>query len=576
MLLLRERTQTIDNITFFADDSDDDQFWYLPGDIHIAEDKGKPVFSLIKYTGDGSDQQGGYINFEVNTLIDKETLDRAFAEYLKKIKPAPKQPRKTQVPFDTGTVNFFVLGAEGTDGALISAQSPSLFGKNSAIFSAKLTPVQAAILEAAFNKAQAPAAVAYNLTFTGITPALKVEVEAKFDSLYKEFDLKFGANIPIPVETPASFWLGFDSVIKKLQQEQKLVIKVTESMPGEQAEKEKEWALEFVKEEILKSFFTASLDPNASGNTQAKSASASILDALIASNQKEEPDGGGDDDDDKGETGGKGEKEAKGSLFPCASLEIKLVRIEETKALNFNYISSKAISQSAVPQNFIGSDILRAKKEVPYFVEVNVNDPFFQKIDFTVLGPDGFDDYGIKAATFNLRYNNQVYTADPFLKDDEKWSKAISRSKNLNELFDIQSEFVFKSAATSGWEGSTSYQLKSASASTLLNLDPGASLTFNEIDIMLDRKFAWENCNQVLVELSYRDDKQSLKNKKYTFNQDKIDPQTFKYRCLTEKPWKVNYKITYFLYEGKTLTLDGSENPPAIVIPVVAQATNHG
>ncbi len=57
--------------------------------------------------------------------------------------------------------------------------------------SAKLTPEQAVILEAAFTKAQAPAAVAYNLSFTGITPALKVEVIAEFTSLYKEFDMKF-------------------------------------------------------------------------------------------------------------------------------------------------------------------------------------------------------------------------------------------------------------------------------------------------------------------------------------------------------------------------------------------------
>ena len=567
MLLLRERTQTIDNITFFADDSDSNQFWYLPGDIHIAEDKGKPVFSLIKYTGDGSDQQGGYINFEVNTTVNESTLDRAFNTYLNKIKADPKNARKALVPFDSGTVNFFVLGAEGTNGELISAQSPSLFGKNSAIFSAKLTPEQAVILEAAFTQAQAPAAVAYNLSFTGITPALKVEVIAEFKSLYKEFDLKFGANIPIPVETPASFWLGFDAVIKKLQQEQKLVIKVTESMPGEQAEKEKEWALDFVKEEILKSFFTASLDPNASDNTQAKSASASILDALIASNQKEEASGGDDETDDKKDD--KGGNEAKGSLFPCASLEIKMVRIEETKALNFSYVSSKAITQSAVPQNFIGSDILRAKKEAPYFIEVNVNDPFFQKIEFTVLGPDGFDYYGLKAATFKLGYNNQVYTTEPFLSDDQKWGKSISRSKNRNELFDFQSEFVFKPAALSGWEGSTSYPINATSASTLQNMDPGAFLTFNEIEIFFDQQFSWENCNQVMVELSYRDDKQSPKSKKYSFTKDKTDSQTFKYRCLTLTPWKVNYKITYSLVGGKTTTVDGSENPAAIIIPAL-------
>lgn len=566
MLLLRERTQTIDNITFFADDSDSNQFWYLPGDIHIAEDKGNPIFSLIKYTGDGSDQQGGYINFEVNTVVDESKLNRAFNEYLNKIKADPKNARKALVPFDNGTVNFFVLGAEGTNGELISAQSPSLYGKNSAIFSAKLTPEQAVILEAAFTQAQAPAAVAYNLSFTGITPALKVEVIAEFKSLYKEFDLAFGANIPIPVETPASFWLGFDAVIKKLQQEQKLVIKVTESMPGEQAEKEKEWALDFVKEEILKSFFTASLDPNASDNTQAKSASASILDALIASNQKEEASGGGEETDGKDDKGG---NDAKGSLFPCASLEIKMVRIEETKALNFSYVSSKAITQSAVPQNFIGSDILRAKKEAPYFIEVNVNDPFFQRIEFTVLGPDGFDYYGLKAATFNLGYNNQVYTAEPFLSDDQKWNKSISRSKNRNELFDFQSEFVFKPAALSGWEGSTSYPVKTTSASTLQNMDPGAFLTFNEIEIFFDQQFSWENCNQVMVELSYRDDKQSPKSKKYSFTKDKSDSQTFKYRCLTLTPWKVNYKITYSLVGGKTTVVDGNENPAAIIIPAL-------
>lgn len=58
MLLLRAKTATINNITFFADDSDENQFWYLPGDIHIAQKSGEPVFSLIKYTGDASDPQG--------------------------------------------------------------------------------------------------------------------------------------------------------------------------------------------------------------------------------------------------------------------------------------------------------------------------------------------------------------------------------------------------------------------------------------------------------------------------------------------------------------------------------------
>lgn len=310
------------------------------------------------------------------------------------------------------------------------------------------------------------------------------------------------------------------------------MIKVTESMPGDEEAKEKEWALQFVKEEILKSFFSATLKPNDDSNPQAKSASDAILDSLIASDKKE------------------GEEAGKGGLFPSASLEIKLVRIEETKSLNFNYTSSKALSQSAVPQNFIGSDILHAQKTAPYFIQVNVNDPFFQQLDLTVLGPDSFEEYGIKATTFNIRYNHQVYTAAPFTKDDGTWTKRIARSSDKNELFHITSDFAFKSVAASGWEGSSSYQSLSQSASTLLNMDPGSVLSFNEISIFLDRKFSWENCNQVMVELSYQDDKGSRKIKRYTFNQDAHESQTFKYRCMTENPWTVNYTLFYFLVGG--------------------------
>ncbi|WP_199181289.1 hypothetical protein [Chromobacterium alticapitis] len=351
------------------------------------------------------------------------------------------------------------------------------------------------------------------------------------------------------METPARFWLGFNNVIKKLQQDQKLVIKVTESMPSVDEAKEKELALQFVKEDILKSFFSATLKSNDDSNPQAKSASNAILDSLIASDKKE------------------GEK---GGLLPCASLEIKLVRMEETKSLNFNYTSSKAISQSAVPQNFIGSDILHAKKTAPYFIQVNINDPFFQQLDLTVLGPDNFEEYGIKAAIFNIHYNDKVYTADPFVADDSKWTKRIARSSDKNALFHVTSEFAFKSAASSGWEGNSSYQLQSKSASTLLNMDPGSVLTFNEISILFDRKFSWENYNQVLVELNYRDDKGSKKTKKYSFTSSKHDSQIFKYRYLTEKPWVVNYKLIYFLVGGETVERDGSENPPAIIISNLA------
>ena len=136
MLLLSEPNRHHHhNITFFADDSDDNQFWYLPGDIHIAQKAGRTGVFAAQIHRRRQRSARGYINFEVNTAIDEAVLNRAFNDYLRKLNVDPKNARKAQVPYDKGTVNFFVLDAGATNGELISP-CPSLFGNNSAIFSA--------------------------------------------------------------------------------------------------------------------------------------------------------------------------------------------------------------------------------------------------------------------------------------------------------------------------------------------------------------------------------------------------------------------------------------------------------
>ncbi|HCB1502469.1 TPA: hypothetical protein MYO83_005423 [Klebsiella michiganensis] len=546
MLLLRAKTATINNITFFADDTDEDQFWYLPGDIHLAERDGKPIFSLIKYTGDAEHQQGGYINFEVNTKINEDELNHAFSEYLRKMSIDNKNARKAQVPYDKGVVNFVVLDAKNTNSLLISSQSPSLVADNSAIFSAKLTPEQTVILQAAFNQAQAPVGVVYNLTYTGITPALKVNVQAKFENIYKQFDIKFGANIPIPTEPPATFWLGFDSVIKKLIQNQDLIITVSESLPSTEAEKEKTWALEWVKEEILKSFFSATLKPNENANPQAKTTSESLLEMLL--------------------TGTKDKDAQKSTLIPCGSLELKLQRLQEIKTLNFNYSSAKAITQSATPQNFIGNEKLRVKKEPPYYIEVNVNDPFFQKTDLLVFGPDGFTERQLKSASVSIGYNNNYYTSPSFEGDNGKWEKQIARSQNPHELFEVQANFIFKSASLSGYEGNSTYQYARQISPQIIYLDPADILTFNSIKIMPIKQLKWENYEQITVTLNYQDDNQRQRTKQYDFCQEQAAPQYFKYRCLTDKPWEIKYIITWYRLDGTSSTTQGRIN--ASMLPV--------
>ena len=81
------------------------------------------------------------------------------------------------------------------------------------------------------------------------------------------------------------------------------MIKVTESMPGDEEAKEKEGTAVRQGRDLEK-LFSATLKPNDDSNPQAKSARDAILDSLIASDKKE------------------GEEAGKGGLFPSASLEI--------------------------------------------------------------------------------------------------------------------------------------------------------------------------------------------------------------------------------------------------------------
>ncbi len=118
-------------------------------------------FYLDQIHRDGADQQGGYINFEVDTSIPESDLKSAFRTYLRLKVTA--RPLLQQVPYDNGTVNFSYWMRK-TPMAAGQCAKPKPFRQNSAIFSAKLTPEQAVILEAAFSEMQAPAAVAYNLT----------------------------------------------------------------------------------------------------------------------------------------------------------------------------------------------------------------------------------------------------------------------------------------------------------------------------------------------------------------------------------------------------------------------------
>jgi len=204
--------------------------------------------------------------------------------------------------------------------------------------------------------------------------------------------------------------------------------------------------------------------------------------------------------------------------------------------------------------------VRNVKKDEPYFLEVNVNDPFFQQINYTLQGPgdSDFKDFGLKAATFQMRYNNNLYTADSaFSEPGGKFEKQISRSKEPDELFDVRKEYIFKSEGESGIAGPSSSNLEVKSISNLETLDPSEFLDIARIRMRLDKNISWNDYDEIDVEISY-DDGSSVRTKEFVFADG--DPKLQEYKCRVVRvgePWKIKYKITYYAADGSMPEKEG-------------------
>lgn len=271
MLLFGSKTSTVDGITVFADHSDPNQFWYLPGPVALGRsgpDK-ETEFSFIKYKPAavvGGAKGGGFLMFKVNLRLDP-TLER---KILSAVSFGVKgEPRLSAVQFDEGSVQCIALNLQGSGGTVASpagegtfnavekilgASVPSLFGDNSAAFSLTLDQEGAIIVEKAFKEGLTPVGIIYNLKFTGLRPALDVKITADFKKIYDQFSASLSGQYYF-------FKAGLDIGFENLVQSGAIKIEVTNyTTEGDKKEKEK-WALDFFKDKLLNDWFEPTLSP---------------------------------------------------------------------------------------------------------------------------------------------------------------------------------------------------------------------------------------------------------------------------------------------------------------------------
>jgi len=255
-MLSLDKPFSIDGIAVFRDHADPNQFWYLPGPVRLARnpDNNRAAFSFIQYkpavAGAGI-KGGGFAMFETTLKLSESQENRIRGMLL--TEPGVTLPRLSPVLFESGTVQCIALNLQGSGGTvavepppgafnatqqILGASTPSMDAENRAAFSLTLSQEGSTILEQAFENGLAPIGVLYSFTYTGMRPALEVEITADLEMIFNHFSASLEAQYQ---------WIraGIDAAFESLKQNGAIKIKII-NFTGEADEKTQEdWALAF-------------------------------------------------------------------------------------------------------------------------------------------------------------------------------------------------------------------------------------------------------------------------------------------------------------------------------------------
>jgi hypothetical protein len=584
-VLLLGTTITVDGITVFPDHADPNQFWCLIGPVALAQQPGvdQPVFTLITFRPaavQAGVQGGGFLMFQTALTLAADTRQRIM-DAISAL--APGEARLSQATFDDGTVRCVALNVEGSGGTvanpappgtfdaveeILGASVPSLEGDNDAIFSLVLSQQGAIILKSAFEQGAQPIGVIYDLTFTGIRPALDVKITADLKRVYDAFSASLSATIYY-------VQVGVEAMLERLQQDGAIQIEVITFSDDADLEQKKEWALDFFRDKLLTEWFTPSLSPVAQassgtavpGSTNPKpfpgrpgtpgtpppappskpSASpkppgqsppapaspaasppaapaspaasppaapaspAAPPPAAPASPAAPPPSPPAGKPGAPGQAGGGGSQSKLPAPVASApvSLKLRFVDQQELKTIVYTYHEQEAVKRRYAPQGFFG--IMGAALDASHFVDVDLNDPFFQQLSIEIappLRPDAIGlidshisiDYVDSADSTNRHSADLTFAAADTVSKTESFfltpSLDLTYAYNLTYNFDPGSDWLARD---------NSYTLPPATqAARYLRLDPRTSLGFLQIKVVpgtIDKALI----TQVDVHLHYED-----------------------------------------------------------------------
>src|SRR5438552_66844 len=204
---------TLHGITLYRDYSNLNHYYYLPASPHLTREGGQPLFQLLIYRRDITDNPafkegdrlgGGFLTMTVDIGVPESTLQAIKGEL-----PGAGggEISLTPVPFDNGSVRITALGAtsgaDPTDAAagprfvehILGSAKPSLYGDNRAVFSMEMSQEGALLMRASLTDPGATQiAIVYDLDYRGLMPAYRAKIKIHFEQSYSYLRTRFTGN----------------------------------------------------------------------------------------------------------------------------------------------------------------------------------------------------------------------------------------------------------------------------------------------------------------------------------------------------------------------------------------------
>ncbi len=498
MLYLNPPYFVIDGVSVFPDHADPLQFYYMPAMPHLTvlESNGEqiPQIQLIKYRGEAGN--GGFLNFDVNLGIDEATLAKV-ATKIRELARLDDAPRLAPVPVIDGSVRLLILGKQSGDAAtptgttpdapprfvtkIDQAAKPTLYGDNQATFSVALDQYGVTVLEQALQGTMSPIGVVYTLDYLALRKAYQVRVDVDWDRVQKHMEEHFSVDVLF-------FSAEIDTVIDELVESRAIVIDVDTFIPESEEDSailgRRDQAINDVREMITEAFFKPSINPLAP------------------------------DTDTGDDVAGFFEKLHDAGRAPLRAFtysKLDMTRIDR-KSLDVTMNERSTVRRSIHPQAHLAGllHIIDPAELHKYIIEVDLDDPWFERRNVTVISRGNFEEDAIRSINVRLNYGDHpqnVLLESSTARQQLNWP-SIVRNRAMQREIDYS--FIVSFKGVDGTE--RPFEIASAPHQTDVdNLEINPRELYSIIPVpVVALGFPWDKYPQVEVHLRYTDDANNI------------------------------------------------------------------